>query len=125
MSDNLENGNYKLAILERQMEVDGIVLKYTAEASAVLEESQDASMTVTHTRKIGDRVYVFKQTFTGNPLPAEEAITTMSQEEVQQFEDDWTRMWTSRIQENGEPQILPALTLLILFFLPDGRLMLP
>ena len=104
----------KVVLMEHEMEVDGLLFKETEEVSKTFAESQDEPMItiVTHTRMIGNRVLEIKQKKSGDQIIDKEVNTTMSQDEVEQFEQDWAKMWNPRINEDEAAQeIGPTLAL--------------
>ena len=104
----------KVLLKEHEMVVDGVLLKETEEISTVGAESEDESAIqtiVTLTQRIGNRIYQVIKTKNGDQTDTE-VKTTMSEEEVQQFKDDWKKMWTPKIDEDeAAKEIGPTLAM--------------
>ena len=94
-------------VLTYEIEVDGIKLRET-----VKETIHEEYVFLIRTRQIGHRTIQKTKNFDENHQWREIAVnTTMSKAEVQQFELDWARMWTSRISEDRTPDFLIELAM--------------
>ena len=109
MPDAVEN--HKVVLMEHELVVDGVTLRETKEMSTVHSDAGGPDQVIlVHTRMIGDRAYQVRETKQGDQVIDATVNTTLSEQEVQNFENDWKRMWTPAISDTQAAQeILPAL----------------
>ena len=109
MSEGVEN--HKVVLMEHELVVDGVTLRETKEMSTVHSDAGGPDQVIlVHTRMIGDRAYQVRETKQGDQVIDATVNTTLSESEVQQFEDDWKQMWNPAISDTQAAQeILPAL----------------
>ncbi len=103
--------SHKVVLMEHELVVDGVTLRETKEMSTVHSDSGGPDQVIlVHTRMIGDRAYQIRETKQNDQVIDATVNTTMSENEVQQFEADWKKMWNPAISDTQAAQeILPAL----------------
>ncbi len=104
-------GTHKVVLMEHELEMEGQVLRETKEMSTIHSDSTGPDQIVlVHTRMIGDRAYQIREVKQGDKVIEATVNTTMNENQVNEFERDWKKMWIPAISDSQAAQeILPAL----------------
>ena len=99
-------------LIEHMMNIDGVVFREvrTRKPSKAAQNQEEIS----HQRSIGDKSYTVTILITENSLGDKRVETNMTPDELQEFEEKWTRLWKPNLQITEWNQInLLNLTLCI------------
>ena len=95
---NMENQEvHRSIMMDHEMVVDGVVLRERKELVNAKDEKGLATSTLVHSRAIGDRRYVVKQSALDDNVENEIIETDMTNDQVEEFKKEWELKWNPSI----------------------------
>lgn len=88
---------HRSIMMDHEMVVDGVVLRERKELVNAKDEKGLATSTLVHSRAIGDRRYVVKQSALDDNVENEIIETDMTNDQVEEFKKEWELKWNPSI----------------------------
>jgi hypothetical protein len=93
--------NYKIVTMEHEMRVDGSYLCEKKQQTLIspVDSNSKPTIIMIHIRTFDEKTHKVTETQEGDKEIVTVIETEMTEDEIQQFNEDWMRLWTPKINQ--------------------------